>query len=128
MTIRFVKNLCVAGALAAVSVVAAAAQSTTLQVNIPFAFVVNGVKLAAGTYIVEKADETGMLMIRGQKSAIVQSISTGNYNGSSELPGLSFERNASGEPVLTKVQIAGEPARQIMAHTPVVAKTIVAAK
>jgi hypothetical protein len=128
MTIRFMKNLCVVGALAAISVVSAVAQSTTLVVNVPFAFVVNGVKLSAGSYLVEKADETGMLMIRGQKSAIVQTISTGNYNSASELPGLSFERNAAGEPVLTKVQIAGEPSRQIMAHTPVVAKTIVAAK
>lgn len=125
MSIRFVNNLCVVGVLSAVSVVSAIAQSTSLQVNVPFAFLANGVKLGAGSYVIEKADEMGTLLIRGQQSAIVQSNSTGDYNSAAELPGLSFTRNARGEAVLTKVQISGEPAREITVHAP---KAIMAAK
>ena len=118
MTIRFVKNLLVVGAMAAASVVSALAQSSTLSVNIPFAFLVNGVKFKAGYYVVERADESGTLMIRGQQSAIVQTNSTGDYTTTPDVPGLSFSRNVAGEPVLTKVQLVGEPARELIVHTP----------
>ena len=126
MTTRFVKNLCAVGVLTLASAVSALSQSSTLQVTVPFAFVVNGVKLSAGSYLISTVDETGTLMIRGQQSAIVQSNSTGDYTTTSEVPGLSFERNSAGEPVLTRVQISGEPAREITVHTPI--KALVAAK
>ncbi len=128
MSVQFVKNLCAVGVLAAVAALSAVAQSTSLQVNIPFAFVVNGVKLSAGSYSIQKVDESGMLMIHGQQSAIVQSNSTGDYSAPSEVPGLSFERNSDGVPVLTRVQISGEPTREILIHTPALAKAVIAAK
>jgi hypothetical protein len=131
MTIRFVKNLCAVSLLAAVSAVSAVAQSKTLQVNIPFAFVVNGVKLNAGSYWIQKADEAGTLMVHGaSQSAVVLTNSTGDYNNRSEVPGLSFERNAEGEPVLTKVQFLSEPGRSIVVHSVASAtsKTVAAGK
>jgi hypothetical protein len=118
MTIQFVKNLCAVGILAAVAAVSAVAQSSSLQVNIPFAFLVNGVKLSAGYYSIQRFDEVGTMIIHGQQSAIVQSNSTGDYTTTPEVPGLSFERNAEGVAVLTKVQISGEPTREIIVHTP----------
>jgi hypothetical protein len=130
MTIRFVKNLCAVGVLAVAAAVSAVAQSSSLQVTVPFAFLVNGVKLSAGDYSIQKVDETGTLLIHGQQSAMVQSNSTGDYTVTSEVPGLSFERNADGVPVLTKVQITGEPTRAIMVHAPAAAsvKALVAVK
>jgi hypothetical protein len=104
MNARFVKSVIGVGLLALASVASMAAQSSELKVSVPFAFVVAGHKLPAGDYFVQKADQTGMVMIHARtgESAIVLAVATGDYNAVDGQPGLSFERNGQGDAVLTK--------------------------
>jgi hypothetical protein len=119
MNARFVKSLVAVGLLAIASVAPMAAQSSELQINVPFAFVAGGQKLPAGTYYVQKADETGLILIHSRtgQSATTFTVQSGDYNAVDGHPGLSFERNGQGEPVLTKIQMAGFPVLLVNSHS-----------
>jgi hypothetical protein len=118
MNARFVKSVIGVGLLALASVASMAAQSSELKVSVPFAFVVAGHKLPAGDYFVQKADQTGMVMIHARtgESAIVLAVATGDYNAVDGQPGLSFERNGQGEAVLTKIQMTDQPRLTVNSH------------
>jgi hypothetical protein len=96
-----------------------AAQSSELKVNVPFAFVVGGRTLPAGTYYVQKTDESGLVLIHARtgESAIVLAVASGNYNSVDDQPGLSFERNGQGDAVLTKVKMTGQPTLEVNSHS-----------
>ena len=110
MNARFVKSVIAVGLLALASVAPMAAQSSEMKVTVPFAFVVGGHKLPAGEYFVQKADQTGLLLIHARtgESAIVLALASGDYNTVDAQPGLSFERNGQGDAVLTKVQMTDQ--------------------
>jgi len=123
MNTRFVKSLIAVGVLAIASVAPVAAQSGDLQINVPFTFVAGGQKLPAGTYTVQIVDEAGLVMIhsRSGQSATMMTMSSGNYASIDDHAGLFFERNAQGEPVLTKLQFIGQPARLVNSHAALLA-------
>lgn len=116
MNTRFVKSVIAVGLLALASVASMAAQSSELKVTVPFAFVVGGHKLPAGDYFVQKADQSGLVTIHARtgESAIVLAQATGDYNAVDGQPGLSFERNAQGDAVLTKIQMTDLPAMLVI--------------
>jgi hypothetical protein len=119
MNTRIVKSVIAMGLLAIPSVATLAAQTSELKVNVPFAFVVAGQKLSAGTYYVEKTDETGLVVIHARtgQSAAVLAVSSGDYSAADEQPGLSFERNGEGDAVLTRVRIGGQRTLMVNSHS-----------
>lgn len=123
MNTRLVKSLIAVGVLAVASVAPVSAQTGDLQINVPFAFVAGGQKLPSGTYSVQIVNEAGLVMIhsRSGQSAAVMTMSSGNYSSQDDQASLSFERNAQGEPVLTKVQFIGQPARLVNSHAALLA-------
>lgn len=118
MQVHFMKSLFAAACLTFASVAPLAAQASDLQVNVPFAFIVDGQHLDAGRYFVQ-VDEAGLAVIESQAghSVAVITDSSGNYNRLNRKPGLSFERNAEGEPVLTRIQFSDEPSRLLSHHS-----------
>jgi hypothetical protein len=111
---RYVKSMIAVGLLTLTTAALASAQSAnSLLVNVPFAFVVGGTKMAAGAYSIQEQSENGLLMIQSRaagQSVAVLTTTGGSYLGNDEA-GLVFDRNADGEAVLTKVQMVGEPER-----------------
>src|SRR5271154_3204063 len=104
MKINSVKSMIAAGLLTmTVAVVAPAQSANSLIVNVPFAFIVAGTKLAAGAYSIQEESDNGLILIRGrtpgQQSVAVLTRTGGSYQGNEE-SGLVFERNADGEAVL----------------------------
>ena len=111
---------------------AQAQSATSLAVNVPFAFIAAGTKLAAGAYSIQEVSDNGLILIQsrtpGQQSIAVLSRVGGSYLGNDD-SGLVFERNAEGEAVLTKIQMVGEPDRLLGVHNSATAKTtLVSAK
>ena len=132
MKIQSVKSMIAAGLLTLTAAAVAPAQSAnSLVVNVPFAFIVGGTKLAAGAYSIQEASENGLLLIQSRNpglSVAVLTRSGGSYQGNDD-SGLVFERNADGEAVLSKVQMAGEPERILGVHSSAAGKTtLVSAK
>jgi|SRR5271165_2479259 len=133
MKIQSVKSMIAAGLLAMTAAAVAPAQpANSLIVNVPFAFIAGGTKLAAGAYSILEESENGLILIQsrtpGQSSVAVLTRTGGSYQGNDE-SGLVFERNAEGEAVLSKVQMVGEPDRLLGVHSSATAKTtLVSAK
>ncbi len=132
MKIESVKSMIAAGLLTLTAAAVAPAQSAnSLIVNVPFAFIVGGTKLAAGAYSIQEESENGLLLIQsrtpGQQSVAVLTRTGGSYQGNDD-SGLVFERNTDGEAVLSKVQIIGEPDRLVGVHTAAAKTTLVSAK
>jgi hypothetical protein len=118
MNARFVKSLIAAGLLALASIAPVAAQSSEMRITVPFAFLVGTQKLSAGEYYVQRAEESGLVLIHSRtgEAATVLALVTGNYNSVNEQPGLVFERNGQGDAVLTKVQLTGQQALLVNGH------------
>jgi len=132
MKIQSVKSMIAAGLLTLTAAAVAPAQSAnSLVVNVPFAFIVGGTKLAAGAYSIQEESENGLLLIQSRTpglSVAVLTRSGGSYQGNDD-SGLVFERNSDGEAVLSKVQMAGEPERILGVHSSAAGKaTLVSAK
>src|ERR1700761_9087424 len=72
------------------------AASNSLTVNIPFAFVVNGRTLPAGSYAVDVADSNSVLSIRNRQGGLLVASNPGT-GGSSNKPGLIFEKRGATE-------------------------------
>jgi hypothetical protein len=73
------------------------AASDTLEVKIPFGFVVNGLNLPAGLYRVERIDTLpSVLLIRGEKgnhdAAFVLTSPAGGHDPAGAAPVLTFRR------------------------------------
>ncbi len=113
---RYLRVAVSALALFAASV-ACAQSSGVLHVSIPFSFVVNGQKMAAGDYTVEQSGEAGLLILhcfQNRQSAIV--MSAPSYERAADHPpGLSFERR-SGEVHLVRVTELEGPSRTLPVH------------
>jgi hypothetical protein len=133
MKIQSDRSMIAAGLLTLTALTVAQAQSaTSLVVNVPFAFIAAGTKLAAGAYSIQEVSDNGLILIQsrtpGQQSIAVLSRVGGSYLGNDD-SGLVFERNAEGEAVLTKIQMVGEPDRLLGVHNSATAKTtLVSAK
>lgn len=133
MKIQSDRSMIAAGLLTLTALTVAQAQSaTSLVVNVPFAFIAAGTKLAAGAYSIREVSDNGLILIQsrtpGQQSIAVLSRVGGSYLGNDD-SGLVFERNAEGEAVLTKIQMVGEPDRLLGLHNSATAKTtLVSAK
>ena len=124
---KTVKSIIAAGLLTLTAAVVAPAQSdNSLVVNVPFAFIVGSTKMAAGAYSVQEESENGLVLIQsrtpGQSSVAVLSRIGSSYQGNDD-SGLVFERNADGEAVLSKIQIAGEPDRLVGVRNSATTKT-----
>jgi hypothetical protein len=132
MKIQSVKRTIAAGLLALTTAVMASAESANaLQVTVPFAFTVGGTKLSAGAYSIQEDTANGLILIQSKtpgQSVAILSRSDGSYLGNNDT-GLTFERNADGEAVLTRIQMSGEPDRLLSFHSPAASKTaLVSAK
>lgn len=73
------------------------AASDTLEVKVPFPFVVNGLNLPAGQYRVERIDTLpSVLLIRGEKghhdAAFVLTSPAGGHDPAGTAPVLTFRR------------------------------------
>jgi hypothetical protein len=90
------KSVLLAGAFLVCTVASASASWNVMEVNVPFAFVVNGHTLPAGQYTVEQEDGTAVL-IRGERdnhaAAIVMTVAAGEHDLSEVKPTLTFTRD-----------------------------------
>ncbi len=88
----FLQSVVALGALIAAAAMPAMAESSTLHVTVPFTFVVNGEKFAAGDYSVSEGSESGILLIQNRTSghaAAVLSVA-GGMHGANPEPSLVF--------------------------------------
>lgn len=112
----FVRMATAVLAFAALAIAAKAQTTDQIEVKVPYAFVVGGKTLPAGTYRVSRANTFNNLELvlsnrENGVSVIVLSNELGNKSGESELqlrpqkPGFSFEQIA-GQRVLSKIETA----------------------
>ena len=108
---KMFKTLRVASVLA-LSVVSplVAADSSSLHVNVPFAFVVSGQKLPAGDYVIDTQSNAGIVMIQGQGRGVIV-LSTPAFSKGYK-PGLKFQQETDGEHLMS-VQGSDAMTRQI---------------
>jgi hypothetical protein len=94
--------------------VAALAQATTVEVKVPFPFVVRGQTMPAGQYQV--TDEDGVIRIRGERgthaSMAVLSIPASGHDPKGDSPALTFKRHEQ-QYQLTQVWESGTRGREI---------------
>jgi hypothetical protein len=86
----------VIGALAAVLLMAGTARAQdTLEVKIPFSFMVNGHTLPAGTYTLSRdAMASSVWLIRGDKAGVfVGTVPAGGHDPAGNRPSLTFVRH-----------------------------------
>ena len=104
------------GVLAAAFVLCAAgsARASTIEVKVPFSFVVHGATLPAGQYRLE--NEGSVLFIRGEKGnkvgMFVMSTPAGGHDPNGDQPSLTFTRHET-QYQLTNVWESGSQGYQI---------------
>lgn len=110
------KNTFLALALAGASLaIPALADSTMMQVNVPFAFIAGGKKMPAGTYTVRVSDSGQVLVVMGAgESSMVTGVPTSEPAGELK-PQLVFKRYGA-EQYLIGVQAAQIGSRSLPVH------------
>lgn len=76
------------------------ARASTIEVKVPFAFVVHGQTLPAGSYRLERDPmDPSVVVIRGEKgnttSVMAVTMPVGGHDPAGDKPALTFKRNAS---------------------------------
>jgi hypothetical protein len=111
-----------AGALAVVFTAfgAGTARASTVEVKVPFPFLVRGQALPAGRYLVER-DGSGLLEIRGEKGtrggAFVLTSPAGGHDPAGEKPALTFTRHETAYQLST-VWESGTDGRTVVRRHP----------
>jgi hypothetical protein len=113
---KMFKTMLMTGALAVTSMVPAFAQSDSMRVNVPFAFLVGTQKMPAGEYAVQSQTPNGLVILQGEgRGAAVVTSPFGPYDPNGK-PNLVFLKTEDG-PVLARVQLQGEPSRSVAIPT-----------
>ncbi|HWF45384.1 MAG TPA: hypothetical protein VG168_00140 [Bryobacteraceae bacterium] len=112
---KMFKTMLMTGALAVTSLVPAFAQSDSMRVNVPFAFLVGTQKMAAGQYDVQSQMTNGLVLIQGEGHGVAVVTSPFSAPDPNGKPNLVFLKTDEG-PVLVRVQLLGEPARALPSH------------
>jgi hypothetical protein len=102
----------VLGALFALALEPARAQSNEMQFHVPFSFVVSGKTLPAGEYVIERTSDTGVLMITGIANGYTMAVTSipGSMDAPYRRPAATFG-SAGGTHYLEEVHLGGEPSR-----------------
>jgi len=92
----------------------ARAQSNEMHLQVPFSFVVSGKLLPAGDYVIERASDTGVLMITGIANGYTVAVtsSPGSMDAPYRRPAATFSA-VGGTHYLEQVHLGGEPSRVI---------------
>jgi hypothetical protein len=92
----------------------ARAQSNEMHLQVPFSFVVSGKMLPAGDYVMERASDTGVLMITGISNGYTVAVtsSPGSMDAPYRRPAATFGATG-GTHYLEEVHLGGEPSRVI---------------
>ncbi|HEX4229486.1 MAG TPA: hypothetical protein VHZ07_12515 [Bryobacteraceae bacterium] len=109
------KTMLMTGALAVTSLVPAFAQTESMRVNVPFAFLVGTQKMAAGEYDVQSEMTNGLVILQGGGHGVAVVTSPFGSPDPNGKPNLVFEKTEDG-PVLVRLQLAGEPSRALPNH------------
>jgi hypothetical protein len=112
---KMFKTMLMTGALAVTSLVPAFAQTDSMRVNVPFAFLVGTQRMAAGEYDVQSEAPNGLVLIQGEGHGVAMVTSPFGAADPNGKPNLVFVKTEDG-PQLIRVQLAGEPARAVPNH------------
>ena len=90
------KSTVLLGASLLVAGVATSAEASSLEVKVPFSFVVHGKTFPAGQYMIERNDSS-VVLIRGEKGThgftFVPVIPAGGHDPAGSVPAVSFKRD-----------------------------------
>lgn len=111
---KLFNSMLLMSALALPSFVSAASYSQTLQVHVPFSFMVGAQQFAAGDYRVNQADN-GVIYVQGEGKAAA-AISFPAETKAGALSSLRFTTTQQHE-YLTGVQVQGESSRSLVLPT-----------
>jgi hypothetical protein len=103
--------LSLATVLAGSGAISSLSASPSLQVNVPFAFVVGGKEFAAGQYRIEQTN-AGVVFVQGAGQGVAVLSVPAELNKVGAATALSFTSSQSRE-YLTGIQVDGEPSRAI---------------
>ena len=111
---KMFKTIVMTSALAVTSLVPAFAQSDSMRVTVPFAFLVGTQKMAAGQYDVQSEMNSGVVLLQGEGHGVAVVTSPFSAADSEDKPSLIFVNSEDG-PRLVRVHLAGEPTRALPA-------------
>ena len=112
------KKLIYTAALAASALIpqSVSAADDSLDVNVPFAFVVGGRQMPAGAYVIQASKTSGVVLLRSGASAIMVSSGPGGSSPGDSKPGLTFEKKGA-TTYLVGVHTGELPARSVPLHS-----------
>jgi hypothetical protein len=91
------------------------AETSLVNVNVPFAFSVGGKTLPAGQYTIGEASSGGFLLIRGnQPNATALALAVNGGQSTNHQAGVTFSRHG-GSVVMSSVEIPGGPSYSLVA-------------
>ena len=106
---KLINQVLLTSALALPSLVSAASSTQTLQVHVPFSFMVGAQQFAAGDYRIQQTDN-GVIFVQGEGKAVAALSNPAEFK-----PGTtsSLRFTSADQHYLTGVQVQGESSRSI---------------
>ena len=92
------------------------AAGDSIDVTVPFAFVVGGHPMPAGSYVIETSKTDGIVLLRGAGSSVLVATGPGGSLSADGKPGLVFQKKGSAA-YLVGVQTGELPSRAIPLHS-----------
>ena len=111
---KLFKTIYTFGVLAIPSALSAASPSQSLQVHVPFSFVMAGQEFNPGNYRVQQNDN-GIVFVQGNGKAAMALSTPGSFGKPGAPSSLQFTSDQERE-YLTGIHVEGEPSRAIPAR------------